>query len=72
MDGVGPEFLLEVKTRVAGSSGPVMAVTANHLLQTNFQVAMTGATIDSYSHTILKPKPIIICSLLSQKVLLII
>ena len=45
-DGVGPGFLLEVKTRVAGSDGPLVAITANHLLQTNFQMAMTGATID--------------------------
>ena len=44
-DGVGPGFLLEVKTRVAGSDGPLMAITANHLLQTNYQIIMTGATI---------------------------
>lgn len=44
-DGVGPRFLLEVRTRVAGSDGPLMAITANHLLQTNYQMAMTGATI---------------------------
>ena len=34
-DGVGPGFLLEVKTRVAESDGPLMAITANHL-QTNY------------------------------------
>ena len=44
-DGVGPGFLLEVKTRVAGSDGPLMAITAHHLLQTNYEMAMTGATI---------------------------
>lgn len=44
-DGVGLGFLLEVKTRVAGSDGPLIAVTANHLLQTNYQMAITGATI---------------------------
>lgn len=44
-DGVGPGFLLEVKTRVARSDGPLIAITANHLLQTNFQMSMTGANI---------------------------
>ncbi|XP_044165655.1 uncharacterized protein LOC122949663 [Acropora millepora] len=44
-DDVGPGFLLEVKTSVAGSDGPLMAITAHHLLQTNYQMAMTGATI---------------------------
>lgn len=44
-DGVGPGFLLEVKTRVAGTDAPLMAITANHLLQTNFQMTMAKATI---------------------------
>ena len=44
-DGVGPGFLLEVKTRVARGDGPLMAIRANHHLQTNYRMAMTGATI---------------------------
>lgn len=44
-DGIGPGFLLEVKTRVAGSDGPLITITASHLLQTNYQMAITGATI---------------------------
>ena len=44
-DGVGPGFLLEVKRRVTGSDGPLLAITANHILQAHFQMAVTGATI---------------------------
>lgn len=44
-DGVGPGFLLEVKTRVSGSDGPLLNITGCHLLQTNFQMVITGATI---------------------------
>lgn len=44
-DGIGPGFLLQVKTRVSGSDGPLTTITANHLLQTNYEMAITGATI---------------------------
>lgn len=44
-DGIGPAYLLEIKTRIAGSKEPLTAITADHLLQTNFQMALTGATI---------------------------
>ena len=30
-NGVGPGFLLEIETRVVGSDGPLMAITANEL-----------------------------------------
>ncbi len=44
-DGIEPGFLLEVKTRVSGSDGPLLNITGSHLLQTNFQMVVTGATI---------------------------
>ena len=44
-DGIGPANLLEIKTRIAECKEPLTSITADHLLQTNFQMALTGATI---------------------------
>lgn len=44
-DSIRPAYLLEIKTRIAGSKEPLNSITADHLLQTNFQMSLTGANI---------------------------
>ena len=44
-DGIGPAYLLVIKTRAEGSTEPLQTITGNHLIQTNFQTALNGTEI---------------------------
>ena len=61
-DGFGEAFLVEVKIRAENADEPLQKINGAHLIQANFQMCCTGATLHSYNPIYQKRKSLMFFS----------